>query len=664
MNRTIIFLPIFLIAITYLVFNLNRFIKILKLAESEDCTNNPKARLLKTLKVAFAQSKILRDKFGGLSHVAIFWGFLVLLFSATEAIIQGLYSEFSWNFLGGLYSFISLSTDVFSIFILFGIIIAIIRRFVMKVPRLQGDKSETKDALFVLSAIFIIVSSLIVNSISAYQLHLHSNSFQPFAKLLSGLISPDNASSIYEVSWWIHILTILAFMNYLPFSKHFHVFTAIPNVYFSTIGTNNKLERIDFEREGIEKFGVTDFEDLSWRTVHSAYSCTHCGRCSAVCPATTTGKELSPREIMIQIRNRAEEKGGLIVDKKGNIDDSDTTAKAILDKRLIGDYESERAIWQCTTCGACMQECPISIEHIPAIIGMRRSQVMMTAEFPSELQAMFDNIENNYAPWAFSPQDRANWAEGLDVKTCADNPEFDVLYWVGCAGSFDDNAKRTTVAFAKLMQKAGISFAILGEEERCNGDIARRAGNEYLADTMIKMNIETLQQYNVKKIVTACPHCFNTFKNEYPDFGFKAEVVHHSEFILQLIKDNKLEISDKLDLNLSYHDSCYLGRYNNIYSAPREVINSVNNSSVSEVNRTKDRSFCCGAGAAQMFMEETDGKRINIERTEELLATNCNTIAVNCPFCMTMINDGVKTLEKSESVKVRDIAEIVLDALK
>jgi len=435
------------------------------------------------------------------------------------------------------------------------------------------------------------------------------------------------------------------------------------------------LNKIDFEAEGVEKFGVVDIEDLSWKTLHDSYSCTHCGRCSSVCPANTTGKELSPREIMVEIRQRTKEKAPILLKdmqlieaaKKAGVDSPELThteaEEAILAKKFIGEYENPEAIWQCTTCGACMQECPISIEHVPAIVGMRRSMVMMDAEFPSLLQNAFSNLENNFSPWAFSPYERADWAEGLGVKQAQNDPDFDVLFWVGCAGSFDDRAKKVSVAIVKLLQAAGVNFAILGTEEKCNGDVARRGGNEYLADMLIKMNIETMQQYNVKKIITSCPHCFNTIKNEYPEFGFKAEVVHHSEFLMQLVQAGKLNVGIDPKLNLTYHDSCYLGRYNEIYEAPRKLLSNFSNN-LKEVERSKDKGFCCGAGGSQMFLEETVGKRVNIERTEELLATNANTIALNCPFCLTMVSDGVKAKELEESVQVKDIAEILFENLK
>jgi len=337
--------------------------------------------------------------------------------------------------------------------------------------------------------------------------------------------------------------------------------------------------------------------------------------------------------------------------------------QTLLDKKFVGDCESIEALWQCTTCGACMEECPVLIEHVPAIVEMRRSLVMMEANFPPELQSSFSNLENNSTPWAFSSSQRADWAEGTGIKTAAEDPDFDILFWVGCSGSFDDRAIKISKAFAKLMQIAGINFRILGNEEQCNGDFARRTGNEYLADMLIKANLQTLSNYNFKKIVTICPHCFNTFKNEYPDFGANYEVVLHTEFLSGFIKQGKLKIK-KLNVkqqSLAYHDSCYSGRYNNLYEYPRNIINAIPGLKLNEVERCKDKGFCCGAGGGQMFMEETVGKRCNIERTEELVSLSPDIIALNCPFCMTMLTDGIKAMDKVDEIQVKDISEILLE---
>jgi len=655
-----------------LYYNLRKIFSYLKVAKEDNRKDNPGKRFMHTLKVAFGQTKIFREKFAGIIHVGIYWGFLVLLFSASEAVFQGFDHKFNWSFLGPLYPVITVSTDFFSLIVIIAIIFSILRRFVFKVKRLQGDNHEIFDALIVLGSIFIIVSSLMLEKAACHVLGtLPKSSVCPVTNVITMWISPGSANIIYEISWWIHILAILLFANYLPFSKHFHVYTSIPNVYFSPERIPNKLEKINFEEEGIEKFGVVDLDDMSWKSIFDSYSCTHCGRCTAVCPASQTGKILSPREIIVQIRERTKEAAPIILKMKnakelGNEYVPTEAEQKILDKKFVGEYENIEALWQCTTCGACMQECPITIEHVPVIVGMRRNLVMMESNFPQEIQPAFNDLENNGSPWSFSPTERADWAEGLNIKTCADSSDFDILFWVGCAGSFDDRAKKVSSAFARIMQKANVNFRILGQEERCNGDMARRAGNEYLADMLIKMNIETLNSYNVKKIVTICPHCFNTFKNEYPDFGANFEVIHHTEFIEQLIDEGKLKLrkESNIDLKIAYHDSCYLGRYNQIYDAPRNNLLKISGAEVLEPKQTRDRGFCCGAGGAQMFLEETKGKRVNVERTEQLLETGAKCIAVNCPFCMTMLTDGVKAKDIIDEIEVKDIAEIILENLE
>lgn len=661
----LIFAIITIASFTFLFISLKRLYSYLTVAKPENRWDMVSERLKHMFKVAFGQTKILRDKSAGPIHAIIFWGFLVFLFTAAESLIQGFFPGFSWSFLGPVYSLISLSTDIFSVLIIIAIVFSLIRRFVIKVPRLQLERSEEIDALIVLAAIFIITTSMFMMNSSMEALGYASKwDIKPFASMMSGFMTCNAAYYVYSSCWWIHILAIYAFMNYLPFSKHLHVYTSIENVFLSPLNIPNKLEKIDFEDETIEKFGVVDIEDFTWKPLLDSYTCTHCGRCDSVCPANTTGKELSPRNILIQLRQRTFDKAPILLKQKENPDvQLSDEEQEILNRKFVGDYINVDALWQCTTCGACMQECPVTIEHVPHIVDMRRSLVMMEANFPPLLQSAFSNLENNASPWAFSQAERADWAAGLDIKTAAAHPDFDILFWVGCSGSFDDRAKKVSVAFAELMKIAGVNFAILGTEEMCNGDVARRTGNEYLADMLVKQNIDTFGRYNVKKIVTICPHCFNTFKNEYPDFGGNYEVIHHTDFLNQLIAEGKLKL--KADGNemhkIAYHDSCYLGRYNQKYEAPRQIIKSFAGVEMLEAERNRDKGFCCGAGGGQMFMEETEGKRVNIERTEELIDTGADTIAVNCPFCMTMINDGVKDKDKADDVKVKDIAELLLE---
>lgn len=665
MERTIIFGIITLFSFGFLSLNLYRFSRIVRLAQPERRIDRFWLRVRNMLRIALLQSKILREPFAGLIHIGIFWGFLVLLFSASESVFQGFFPSFSWSFLRFFYSIVTFSTDIFCVIVIFAIIFALLRRYVFKVKRLQGNPHEMLDAIVVLGSIFIIVTALLFENAAMIRFHgAREWAFLPISSLLSNIFSDQNSNFFYQFFWWLHILWIYFFMNYLYYSKHFHVFTSVQNVFFREPEKFFKLSRIDFENEGLEKFGVVDFEDLSWKSIHDSFSCTHCGRCDSVCPANITGKVLSPRDIIVQTRRRASEKGTIILKQQKFHDyDLKTHEKEIIEKKFIGDYENIEGLWQCLTCGACMNECPISIEHLHHIIGMRRSQVMMEANFPPLLQNVFSSLENNGAPWQFPSTERAVWADGLGVQVASENPKFEYLFWVGCAGSFDERAKKISIAFAKLLQKAGVSFAILGSEEVCNGDVARRTGNEYLANFLINTNIETLNRYNVKKILTICPHCFNIFKNEYPDFGGNFEVYHHTQFLYELIRMGKLRLRQNSTDVLAYHDSCYLGRYNNIYKPPREILELIYENNVCEPRHNHDKGTCCGAGGGMLFLEETKGKRINIHRTEELMETNANTFVSNCPFCMTMLTDGIKAKNKDEEIQAKDIAEVVLENL-
>ncbi|MEN6295524.1 MAG: (Fe-S)-binding protein [Chloroherpetonaceae bacterium] len=663
----IFFIFFFLGSVSFFYFNALRFFLSLKLAKPINRTDHFWQRLWVTVKIAFGQTRILHDKNAGWLHASIFWGFLVFLISASEAVIQGFVPEFSWNFLGIIYSVITFSTDLAAIAIIAAVLYALWRRFAQKVKRLQGDTSEKIDAILVLGFILIIVCSLLLQNVAHSQFQSPVDyAIHPVSVLISSLISFESPRTFYYIFWFLHIGTILIFINYLFYSKHFHVYTSIFNVFFGSENIPNKLEPINFEDETIEKYGATEVTDLTWKSLLDGYSCTHCGRCTSVCPANLTGKILDPRRVIVEIRKRTEELTPILIKQNAssnsNGEELSPEEEAILNRKFVGDYESIEALWECTTCGACMEECPITIEHVPAIVEMRRSLVLMESNFPQQLQPTFDNMENAGNPWGFPQAERADWAKDLDVKIAAENPDFEYLYWVGCPGSYDDNAKKTTRAFAQILKAAKIDFAILGNEEKCNGDIARRSGNEYLANSLINENADTLKKYNVQKIITTCPHCFNIFKNEYPDYGISCEVIHHTQLIDQLIKENKIAFSDTNSekTTIAYHDSCYLGRYNQIYEAPRNILQSIKNVELIEAERNRENGLCCGAGGGQMFMEEISGKRVNIERTEELTQSKPSCVALNCPFCNTMISDGVKSLEIEET-QVKDIAQIVFE---
>jgi len=659
--KNIVFIVIFLASFIFLSKNIKRLLSYLSIGQKEDRFDNVPKRISNVLKVAIGQSKILREPVAGLIHVLIFWGFLLFLFAVVEAILQGFHSNFTFEFLGPLFSIITITQDVFGLLVLFAVLYALYRRYFMNIKRLDHGKDSLIDATVVLGLIFVVVLSMFgqnISSVAANGFVLHDWEIRPISASLAPIFfssSSSNANLWFEIFWWIHILVIFGFMNFLPYSKHLHVFTSIPNVYFEKLGLKKfELKPIDLEDESIEQFGAADVDHFTWKQMFDGYTCTECGRCSDVCPANFTGKLLSPREIIINTRKRTEEKAPLLLSNSNN--------NEVLDKTLIHNYIKPEELWACTTCGACMQECPVTIEHIDSIVDMRRNLVLMESEFPAELNTVFKNLETNSTPWAFNAQDRANWAEGLDVKTMSDDPDCEYLFWVGCAGSFDSRYQKVSQAVAKLFNKAGVSFRILGTEEKCNGDTARRLGNEYLAQMMMQENIETLNSYKVKKIVAGCPHCYNSLKVEYPQFGGNFEVYHHSEVLEDLIDEGKIKLkNDGVKNQVTYHDSCYLGRYNEIYNSPRNSLNSVSGINLVEMERNKDRGFCCGAGGGRMFLEETEGTKINIDRTKEALETGANTVASACPFCMTMLTDGVKDFEKEDEVSVKDIAEIILE---
>ncbi len=659
--KQIIFSIIFLLAFGFLFYNLKRIFSYIKLGQPENRFSNPNERIKNVLKIAFGQSKLLQDPTAGIIHFLIFWGFMLFLFAVLESLVQGFIPSFSLHLLGPIFSLITFVQDIFGLLVFVSVVWALFRRFIQKVPRLDV-KGHKLDAAIILLLILGVVVSMFGQNIT----HIVNSNFiladyevRPISSVFAGLFFSGGNESVkvlYDVFWWMHILIIFGFMNFLPYSKHFHVFTSIPNVYFSKIGEHkNALKKLNLEDENVAQYGVADFEHLSWKQVLDGFACTECGRCTAACPAAATGKKLSPREIIVSIRQRTNEKAPLLIKK---VDENNE----LMQKTLVHNYISDEELWACTTCMACVYECPVTIEHVDSIIDMRRNLVLGESNFPPELNVVFKNIETNFTPWAFNAHDRANWAEGMNIKTMAEDPNTEYLFWVGCAGSFDARYQKVTKSITTLMQKANIDFRILGVEEKCNGDTARRLGNEYLAQMMMQENVETLNNYGVKKIVTGCPHCYNSLRHEYPQFGGNFEVVHHTELINKLIEDGKIKLKDEeVKSKITYHDSCYLGRYNNIYDSPRAPLKKINGTELIEMERNHEKGFCCGAGGGRMFLEENEGTRINNNRAQEAIKTKADTIASACPFCMMMLTDGIKSFDKSESVNVKDVAEIILE---
>jgi Fe-S oxidoreductase len=600
--------------------------------------------------IVLGQRKLLQRLVPGLIHAAIFWGFLVLFPTIVIAMIGAVDRESTLPWLGHQ-GWFALMVDVFAVMVLVGVIGAVVIRKVQRPARFEG--SHLGEADLILALIAGIVTTLLLWHASRITLGLNEwpKGWSPVSNLLSGLFGGGGVTKALErVFVWAHVAIILSFLAYLPHSKHLHIATAAFNVYFTRTRARGRLEPLRFDVPEEEmRFGAGTVPDLTWKQTLDTYSCTECGRCQDVCPAWATGKELSPKLLIMALRDQVFEEGPKLIRGEEGFEPSPLVPNAVTDN----------VVWDCVTCGACVRECPVSIEHVDHIIDLRRHLVMMDSSFPTESEQMLRDVERASNPWGKPQTERADWAAELGVRVLEPgDPAPEVLYWVGCAASFDERARTAAESTAKLLQAAGVDFAILGPRESCTGDPARRIGNEYLFQAHAETNVSTLNEAGVTKIVASCPHCFNTLGNEYPDFGGNYEVVHHTELLADLMRDGKLAPAAGNGQTITYHDSCYLARHNDVRADPRAIVEAVG--TPIEMERREERTFCCGAGGAHMWMEERAGA-INEERVREAAETGAETLAVACPFCTVMLDDGVKS--RGDDLRVVDVSTLLAESL-
>ncbi len=696
---TIIFVLVFLAALVLFGMRTGRLIALLVKARRESRTDHIDDRIGEFFLIVLGQGGVLRDPIPGIAHFFTFWGFIIIQFGLLNLMLGAF--NVSLPLIGGSQGF-AIVLDAFVLFVLFALALFVIRRGIIRPRQLQSKLHGPWDGYIILGLIFAVILSLALVESFEYAA-TNGAAWTPIGSwigpALTGFGVAANTAA-FRIFWWAHILTVLFFLIYLPRSKHLHLMATPFNVFFRNHGAKGALPLMENIEER-DDYGVSKPEQFTWKQLLDGYSCTECGRCNTVCPASNTGKPLFPKEIILGVKEALQAQSSTILGEHslwnmlggGSIEAGATASEqAAHHEPMVGGIISTEALWSCTSCRACMEICPVSIEHVPTIIDMRRHLVMEESEFPPEVTPVFNNIERNANPWEISNDKRAEWAAGLNVPLMAENPDADVLYWVGCMGSFDERNKKVSTSVAKILQAAKVNFAILGPEESCTGDPARRIGNEYLWQMMAQQNIETLNGYGLnindqrdnhamnghahgngvagaapkrRTILTACPHCFNTIKNEYPQLGGIYDVVHHTVFIDKLLSDGKITLPEGFDQRkLTYHDPCYIGRYNDIYDEPRRVLTVLNSNGVTEMRRHRNKSFCCGGGGGRAWMEERIGKRVNQTRVNEALETGAEVLAAACPFCITMFDDGVKGVEAEEQLKIEDISEIVARAIQ
>ncbi|BBO78731.1 electron transporter [Desulfosarcina widdelii] len=639
-------IPMYVLVIIALGVMVKRFlgrIQIYKQGLPLERTDRLYERVSRALKILLSQKRVIQQRWPGLVHGLFFWGGAVLTVGTILVFVQVDFTDpwFNEKFLTGtVYLVFSLSLDIAGFLCLVMLAGLLVRRYTAAPDGLAITRLDTA-AHGILLAILVTGFGVEGARMAVTELGTPLAYWSPVGLLVAMALSRIDETGLrglHLAMWWLHMVLVAGFIVLIPFTRLKHIVTTGLNHVFESLEPKAMLDKLDLEDENAETFGATHLNELTWKDIFDTDACTACMRCQERCPAYSTNKPLSPMRV---------------IDVLGDIAEQHPEANLF---KTIG----EDAIWSCTTCGACQDGCPAAIEHVRKIVEIRRAMVLTHATFPQELIETFNNLENQANPWGFGADGRADWAKGMDVPLMSDHPDADLLWFVGCAGSFDDRGRKISRAMARVLLRAGVDFAILGPEEACNGDMARRAGNEYLAQMLMQQNAEVFNQYKPKRILTGCPHCFNIIKNEYFQFDARYPVVSNAELLFELHQQGRLKPNGKDLGSLTFHDSCYLGRWNGIVQMPRDLLRSMNAGQLIEMRRTGEEGFCCGAGGGRMFMEETLGKRINVERAEEIIQTRAATVAAACPFCATMLSDGL--MDKEAEVVVKDIAELVDEA--
>lgn len=701
---------LFLAVVACFVFFFYRRYRLWKLGTPKELQGSVKERLLGAVADVFTQRRVVREKGPGIMHLAIFWGMLFCILATTFVALQ---ADFGLQILYGdfyLY-FISLAVDLAGFVCIIGVVIALVRRLGKFNKNLEN---EPADVLMLVLLLVILVTGFVTEGLRIVGTNDPWAYWSPIGYVFSFMFEnlDEGALSLaHQITWWAHMGLAFAFLATFTYTKMVHALFIPGNAYFRSLEAKGTLEPVDFEDEDLETMGVRCLEEFTWKDIYDTQACIRCGRCQANCPASLSEKELSPKNLIQNMRASSEKRGSILLntvsqeeldelkeweetqtasdklnessleektkeDKSPSEDERKKYAQIkkrakkpvrteeqeeMLDQPVVGEVISEDALWQCTTCRSCAEQCPARIDQPEKILKLRTYQVSMESAFPSEAQQAFRNMETNGNPWGIGWQKRADWAKDLDVPTLEENPDAEYVYWPGCSGAFDARSRKVATAFVSLLKEAGVNFAIIGNAEKCCGDSARRLGNEYVYYLLASENIETLNSYGVKKIVTQCPHCMHALSVDYPQMGGNYEVIHHSQLLADLVSHGKLHPS-KCDFDtVTYHDSCYLGRYHDIFEQPRDVLKSTG-AQIVEMNRNHSRSFCCGAGGGHMWLEEKEGSRINNMRAQQALDTKAEALVTACPFCLTMLSDGIAAQDKQ--IPVKDMAEILLDCCK